>query len=126
MSKLQLHILTWICPVSVLTLLIVDITTDIKNSLLTIYAPIGFLIAVWYTCQILRERHMSPSEKLPLKQIGKVLDYVSLIACLITVSLSLALVGLVGSFLPLVTGGTHFLALVAIFKYLEEQRSRAT
>ena len=31
MSKLHLHILTWICIVSVLTLLIVDITTDIEN-----------------------------------------------------------------------------------------------
>ena len=86
----MLPTLIFVCCVSLSCLLLMGITMDIENQFVTICAPMGFLVAVIFACEILCERQKSPSERKPLTRIGKLVNYIALITSLTIVCLSLA------------------------------------
>lgn len=118
-----LHVLIAICSILVVGLLFASIKFDADNEFVTFCAPMGFLVAVIYACLYLDEKRKHPSEKKPFKGFMKVLQYVLLVCYVLSVCASLMLAGITGSFLPLITGATFFLAVVAVFFYVEERRA---
>ena len=117
-----LPILAAICAVLVFGLILALIIFDVNNEYVTFCAPIGFLTAILNSCLYLAEKRKHPSEKKPLKGFMMVLDYFILVCFVLVICGSLFVTGLTGSFLPLVTGLTFSLALIAQHVYFEERR----
>lgn len=120
-----LHTLIAICSVLVFGLLFASIKFDVDNEFVTFCAPIGFLAAIVNLCLCLAEKRKHPSEKKPFKGFMMVVDYFTLVCFILVICGSLILTGLTGSFLPLITGLTYSLALIAQYVYLEERRKGA-
>ena len=117
-----LNILVVICSILVFGLGLALIKFDVANEFVTFSAPMGFLVAINYACFYLSEKRKHPSEKKPLKGFMMVLSYSLLVGYILAICGSLMMAGIGGSFLPLITGMTFFLALTAQYAYLEEKR----
>ncbi len=120
-----LHILMIICAVLIFGLLVISIKFDVDNEFVAFCAPMGFLSAIIYGGLYLAEKRKRPSEKKPFRGFMMVLDYFTLVVCILLICGSLFLTGLTGSFLPLITGLTYSFTGAAIFFYVEESRKGA-
>ncbi len=120
-----LHVLTTICSILIFGFALASVKVDVDYEFVTFCAPMGFLVAAIYACFYLDEKRKHASEKKPLMGFMKVFQYVLLVCYVLSVCASLMLAGLAGSFLPLITGATFFLAAAAIFFYIEESRKGA-
>ena len=85
----------------------------------------GFLVAINYTCLCLSEKRKDKSEKKPLKGFMMLLNYFILLGFVLMICGSLIVAGFSGSFLPLITGVTFSLALIAVYAYMDEKRKCA-
>ena len=120
-----LHVLIAICSILVIGLLLASVKFDVDNEYVTFCAPMGFLSAIIFACLYLDERRKHVSEKKPLEGFMMVIHYFLLVCYVLSICGSLMLTGITGSFLPLITGVTFFLAVAAVFVYVEEKRKGA-
>ena len=120
-----LEILGAICAGLVFGLLLASVKFEVDNELVTFCSPMLFLVAINYTCLYLSEKRKTLSEKKPLKGFMTFLYYFLLLILIIGICGSLVVAGLSGSFLPLITGLTCSLALIAVYAYMDEKRKCA-
>ena len=120
-----LEILGAICAGLVFGLFLASVKFDVDNELVTFCSPMLFLVAINYTCLYLSEKRKTPSEKKPLKGFMMFLYCFMLLILIIGICGSFVVAGISGSFLPLITGVTFSLALIAVYAYMDEKRKCA-